>query len=81
MSGSIIKKQIERYYNFEVEVVDSANIVASSVKAYLQENNLLRTGPNPQYKFYISDYTDYFEKISKMFFEEKIHLEELNFWK
>jgi len=77
----IIKRQIEKYYNFEVDVIDSGNIVANTVKAFLQENDLLNTDQPAKYSFFVSDYTEYFEKIAKMFFEENISLEELNIWK
>jgi glutamate racemase len=77
----IIKRQIEKFFNFEIDVIDSGNIVASSVKDYLESGDLLRTGKKPEHKFFISDYTEYFEKISKMFFEESIPLEEKNIWR
>jgi glutamate racemase len=77
----IIKRQIEKFYNFEVEVIDSGNIVANTVKTYLQEKGLLNTGQPSGHSFYVSDYTVYFEKIAKIFFEENLHLEELNIWK
>jgi glutamate racemase len=77
----IIKRQIEKFFNFELDIIDSGNIVASSVKEYLESNELLRTGKRPEHKFFISDYTEYFEKISKLFFEESISLEEKNIWR
>jgi len=77
----IIKRQIEKFFNFESDVIDSGNIVASSVKDYLESNGLLRAGKKPEHKFFISDYTEYFEKISRMFFEESITLEERNIWR
>jgi glutamate racemase len=77
----IIKKQIEKFFNFNVEVIDSGKIVATSVKKFLQSNGLIRQGKKPDHKFFVSDYTAYFEKISRMFFEEKIHLEQVNIWK
>ncbi len=77
----IIKRQIEKFFNFELDVIDSGNIVATSVKEYLESNELLRTGKKPEHKFFISDYTEYFNKISKMFFEESISLEERNIWR
>jgi len=77
----IIKRQIEKFFNFESDVIDSGNIVASSVKDYLESNELLRTGKKPEHKFFISDYTEYFEKISRMFFEESITLEMKNIWR
>jgi glutamate racemase len=77
----IIKRQIEKFFNFELDVIDSGNIVASSVKEYLESSGLLRTDKKPEHKFFISDYTEYFDKISKMFFEESISLEERNIWR
>lgn len=77
----IIRRQIEKFFNFELDIIDSGNIVASSVKEYLEANELLRTDKKPEHKFFISDYTEYFDKISKMFFEESISLEEKNIWR
>ncbi len=77
----IIKNQISKFYNFSVEVLDSAAIVARSLQKMLKENDLLNPGTAPaEDVFYISDYTDYFEKIAGMFFEEKINLKKLNLW-
>jgi glutamate racemase len=77
----IIKKQIEEFFEFNVEVVDSGFSVASSLKLLLEENKLIKTGTTGMHDFFVSDYTHWFEKISKMFFGEKIQLELLNFWK
>src|SRR4030043_2279992 len=55
----IIRNQIEKFFNFESDVIDSGNIVASSVKDYLESNELSRTGKKPEHKFFISDYTEY----------------------
>ena len=77
----IIKRQIEKFFNFNVEVIDSGQMVALSIKEFLQSNGLIRQGKKPSHTFFVSDYTEYFEKISRMFFEDKIHLEQVNFWK
>jgi glutamate racemase len=77
----IIKRQIEKFFNFSVEVVDAADIVARRLKATLEEMDLLHTGKPAPHEFYISDYTPYFEKIARMFFESEVRLEHLNFWK
>ncbi|MCF8373273.1 MAG: glutamate racemase [Bacteroidales bacterium] len=77
----IIKNQIRKYYNFNVKVIDSGQIVANQIKQYLQANNLLNDIVDPHYQFYVSDYTDLFEKISEMFFEEEVHLEMVDLWK
>ena len=76
----IIRNQISRYLNFEVNVLDTARIVALSVQEQLAANDLLapsRTGEN---RFYVSDHTSYFEVIGNMFFNEKIELVKRNIW-
>ena len=76
----IIRNQISRYYNFEVNVLDSARIVAEQLYTFLSREELLcekRTEPD---KFYVSDHTPYFEIIARMFFNEKISLEKKSIW-
>ncbi len=77
----IIKNQISKFYNFDVEVIDSARIVANDLKRTLISKDLLRSEGKTTNQFFISDYTLYFEKISKMFFEETIHLTKMDLWR
>ena len=72
--------QINKFYNFKVEVVDSSKIVASYVRNILTEESLLNKNNKLNNKFYISDYTDYFKEISRLFFEEEIEIGRLNLW-
>jgi glutamate racemase len=78
----IIKNQINKFYNFNIDIVDSGKIVATSLAELLTENSLMndqkRSGKN---KYYVSDITRYFGLIARMFFEEEIELELLNLWK
>ena len=76
----IIRNQISRFLNFEVNVLDTAQIVAKSVRKFLSENDLLSPGPAGPNQFYVSDHTPYFEVIANMFFNEKIDLEKRNIW-
>jgi len=76
----IIRNQISRFLNFEVNVLDTARIVAQSVKAFLTENGLLAAKRSGKDLFYISDHTPYFEVIANMFFNEKIELQKRNIW-
>jgi glutamate racemase len=75
----IIKHQINKYYDFEVDIIDSGKIVANSLKELLTNDNLLNddTSKTTDIKFYVSDLTQYFKLIGKMFFEEEIELEKL----
>lgn len=79
----IIKNQIRKFFDFKVDVLDSANIVARSLKAQLESKNLLNNNNSTSSKdvFYVSDYTSYFEAIARMFFEERINLLKKNIWK
>jgi glutamate racemase len=76
----IIRNQISRFLDFQVQVHDTAKIVAQAVRQFLTENNLLDTRTTGENLFYVSDHTPYFEVIANMFFNEKIHLEKRNIW-
>lgn len=76
----IIRNQISRFLNFEVNVLDTARIVALSVQEFLDDNDLLASKRAGDNQFYISDHTPYFEVIANIFFNEKIKLEKRNIW-
>jgi len=77
----IIKNQISKFFNFNIDVLDSARIVANTLKELLEKNNLERKGAGGEDQFFVSDYTTYFEKVSKVFFEKSINLEKVDIWK
>jgi glutamate racemase len=89
----IIRNQISRFFNFNVNVYDTARIVAQAVQRFLAGNDLLHAGQpgapgqtgasvkEATSRFYVSDHTPYFEVIANMFFNEKIRLEKKNIWK
>ena len=76
----IIRNQISRFFNFNIEVVDSARIVSMILRDTLEKNNLINDSGNVRDEFFISDYTPYFEKIAKMFFEGEINLRKADIW-
>lgn len=76
----IIRNQISRFFNFNIEVVDSARIVSIILRDTLEKNNLINDSGNVRDEFFISDYTPYFEKIAKMFFEGEINLRKADIW-
>lgn len=77
----IIKNQINKFYNFAIDVIDSSKIVASALQQMLRKNDLFNDGTQDvSSKFYVSDITDSFKVISKMFFEEEVSLELNNIW-
>jgi len=76
----IIRNQISRFFNFEVNVLDTAQIVVRKLQQLLEKNDLLagkRIGPD---RFLVSDHTPYFGVIASMFFNEKIRLDKENIW-
>ncbi len=77
----IIKNQISKFFNFNVEVVDSARVVSMILRQTLEKNNLLNDSGKVKDQFFISDYTTYFEKIARMFFEGEINLKKADIWK
>ncbi len=77
----LIKKEISEFYERDITILDSAEIVAEYVKKVLSKKKLLATKRTAQHKFYVSDFTSSFEKSTKLFFKEKIHLELMNLWK
>ncbi|MBN1131731.1 MAG: glutamate racemase [Bacteroidales bacterium] len=76
----IIRNQISRFYNFEVNVPDSSLIVAEQLQQFLGERNLLSEHRKHPDTFFVSEYTPYFEVIANMFFNEKILLEKKSIW-
>ncbi len=76
----LIKDQVNNYYNEKVEVIDSSEIVANSLKAYLEYNLLTNNSDRSSYEFMVSDYTKSFEELTKLFFGEQVHLEKYKLW-
>jgi glutamate racemase len=76
----IIKNQINKFFNFNVDVIDSSKIVANYLRKLLTDKKQLNDNQHPLHRFLVSDYTDYFQVISKLFFEEDIVLEKVNLW-
>jgi len=76
----IIKNQISKIFNFNIEVVDSARIVSMILREALEKKGLLNDSGKARDLFFVSDYTPYFEKIARMFFEGEINLKKADIW-
>lgn len=76
----IIRNQISKIFNFNVEVIDSARIVSIILRDTLEKHNLINDTGIVNDRFFISDYTTYFEKIARMFFEGDINLTKADIW-
>jgi len=71
----LIKKEIREFYKSKMPILDSAEVVAIALKKHLQQHGLLNHEIKPERHFYVSDYTESFEASTRLFFQEKVHLE------
>ena len=76
----IIRNQITKFFNFNIEIIDSSKVVSAKLRDVLEKNGLLNDSGKVNNQFFVSDYTDYFEKIARMFFEEDINLQKADIW-
>ena len=76
----LIKKEVEEYYKKEIDIVDSAGVVADSVKEVLKKDKLLAPKNKPSHHFHVSDFTKSFEESTKFFFKNRISLEKKEIW-
>lgn len=79
----IIKREIRNYYkqlNKEVEIIDSADTVARALKSFLEYHQLRSKATATMDKFFVSDFTESFERITKTFFGKEVHLEQIPIW-
>lgn len=76
----LIKKEVNAIYKGKIKIIDSAEIVAQHVKSILVQKKINHSGKSGKHRFYVSDYTESFDKSAGMFFGDKIKLEENNIW-
>jgi glutamate racemase len=77
----LIKKEITAYYQKQINILDSADIVALKLKEKLNQLELLnKSSAKPIHHFFVSDFTKSFEKSTKLFFEGKVNLEHFPMW-
>jgi glutamate racemase len=77
----LIKKDIEHFYQGQgVEVFDSTDFMAAEVRKTLDSQLLLNDRKRTENHFFASDLTESFEKTTKIFFKEKLHMEFCPLW-
>lgn len=76
----LIRAEIESYYNGEVDVLDSCDVLANQVIEMLTQENLLSRELTKPHKYYVSDFTQSFEDTAKLFNGSEIELEVKNIW-
>jgi glutamate racemase len=75
----LIKPEVEEVLP-DVEVIDSATVVALEIEKNLKKLKMLKKGGKSTKQFFVSDYTKSFEETSRLFFGEKIELIEDRIW-
>ena len=76
----LIKNDIEQFYKHQVAVIDTTEIVAEAVKQSLQKTHLLTKQREAPDRFFVSEYTDAFEKTARLFYGEAVQIEEVDLW-
>ncbi|HWB61991.1 MAG TPA: glutamate racemase [Chitinophagales bacterium] len=71
----LIKAEISKFYGAKVRIFDSAEVVAAKLKSILEKESLASDKKQGSDVFYVSDYTESFERISKIFYGHQIRLE------
>lgn len=69
-----LHQEIENLLPNNVQVIDSPQIVAEMVSQVLAAKNILADQKHGNRKFLVSDYTDTFARIARLFFGEELHL-------
>ncbi|MBA3647180.1 MAG: glutamate racemase [Chitinophagales bacterium] len=71
----LIEKEVSSFFNHRIKIFESTVLVAENIKRLLEEKDLLSNRNKGSHRFFVSDFTDSFEQTTKVFFQEKIHLE------
>jgi len=73
----VIKKNISDFYQNRIDIIDAAKIAAVEVRSILDAKKLLATSSSVRH-FYVSDYTENFVRMTKMFFGGEVRVEALD---
>ena len=76
----LIHQEIKDFYKGSVIVMDSATIVVEHIAKQLKKDDLLNEGDMTGHHFYVSNYTESFEKSAQFFFKENLKLKEVKLW-
>lgn len=73
----MIKNEINEYYKGKVKLFDATDIMAAKVQNILQKEKLLSAKRENENEFYVSDFTDSFEKTAAVFYGSDIALKSI----
>lgn len=73
----IIQNRISSFFYNKIDIIDTGKIVANEVKNILIKQNLLSTKKTYN-NYYVSNYTEKFLNLSRLFISKEINIEYLN---
>lgn len=76
----LIRQEIDEYYQSRIPILDSTEVTAKALQSALLNKNLLNESKTQADRFYVSDYSENFEKATRLFYPEIIHLEKKDIW-
>jgi len=76
----LLKHYIHKFYQNIVDIIDASELTAKVLKEHLLLHRLLNVNTSAKKLFYISDYSEFFVKMAKIFFPEDIELEPYPLW-
>ncbi|RYE35867.1 MAG: glutamate racemase [Sphingobacteriaceae bacterium] len=76
----LIRNEIAAYYQPEIAIIDNTEIVAKHLQKELKRMDLINDEEPAPHRFYVSDFTDSFEKSTKLFFGQQIELNLRQIW-
>lgn len=76
----LIRDEVSGFYPKGITIIDSTTLVAEKLARELKARGLEASTGTPELHFMVSDKTSAFEKSTRMFFRERITLEEMNIW-
>lgn len=74
----LLKSQIQMFYQGRIGIIDSTDVLPETLKNSLIQHDLLNCSQSAVTKFYVSDYTPMFAKLTRLFFSESVHLERID---
>jgi glutamate racemase len=76
----LIKHEVAEYYKNAIDLFDANALVAQKLGEILNSRGLTAGWETPELHFMVSDKTAAFEKSTRIFFGERIQLEEVDIW-
>ncbi len=77
----LIKKEVRQFYKKQIDIIDPAILTAIEVNRILETKKLLYKGAKKKDAFYVSEFTDSFEKSTKIFYSQTVQITEVDMWK